>query len=163
QALTLDRDLLAELLGSEDLRELLDPEAIAGVELELQGLLVERFPRDLDEAHDLLVRLGDLSADEARARGVPGERPRALHARRGAGEGRWMAAEAAGRSREALGATLPVGLPEVFLEPAPAPLDSLLRRYARTHVPFVTADPARRWGLPATAIQEALSRLAARG
>src|SRR5260370_2396045 len=67
QALTLDRDLLAELLGSEDLRELLDPQAIAAVELELQGLLPERFPRDVDEAHDLLVRLGDLSNEEARA------------------------------------------------------------------------------------------------
>src|SRR2546422_6102555 len=45
QALTLDRELLAELLGSEDLRELLDPDAIAAVELELQGLLPERVPR----------------------------------------------------------------------------------------------------------------------
>src|SRR5438034_1584984 len=70
QALTLDRDLLNELLGSEDLRELLDPDAIAAVELELQGLLAERFPRDADEAHDLLVRLGDLSDQEALARGV---------------------------------------------------------------------------------------------
>src|SRR5206468_1416501 len=65
-----DFPILAELLGSEDLRELLDPEAIAAVELELQGLLPERFPRDPDEAHDLLVRLGDLSDDEALARGV---------------------------------------------------------------------------------------------
>src|SRR5947207_7855276 len=74
QALTLDRELLAELLGSEDLRELLDPEAIAAVELELQGLLPERFPRDPDEAHDLLVRLGDLSPAEAQARGVAAAR-----------------------------------------------------------------------------------------
>ena len=73
QALTLDRDLLAELLGSEDLRELLDPEAIAQVELELQGLLPARFPRDPDEAHDLLVRLGDLSEPEAVARGIAAE------------------------------------------------------------------------------------------
>src|SRR5205809_1082682 len=73
QALTLERDLLAELLGSEDLRELLDPESIAQVELELQGLLSERFPRDVDEAHDLLVRLGDLSDVEAAARGVSDE------------------------------------------------------------------------------------------
>src|SRR6266581_3568391 len=57
QALTLDR-------------ELLDPEAIAAVELELQGLLPERFPRDPDETHDLLVRLGDLSSVEAADRGV---------------------------------------------------------------------------------------------
>src|SRR5256886_10088537 len=78
QALTLDRDLLAELLGSEDLRELLDPEAIAAVELELQGLLPERFPRDADEAHDLLARLGDLSHEEARARGIGEDWLRAL-------------------------------------------------------------------------------------
>src|SRR3981081_4328843 len=78
QALTLDRELLAELLGSEDLRELLDPDAIAAVELELQGLLPERFPRDADEAHDLLVRLGDLNDAEASARGISQEWLRTL-------------------------------------------------------------------------------------
>src|SRR2546430_17733341 len=83
QALTLDRDLLAELLGSEDLRELLDPEAIAAVELELQGLLPERFPRDADEAHDLLARLGDLSDREARAPGLGVDRLRASWKDRG--------------------------------------------------------------------------------
>src|SRR5438094_7272685 len=61
QALTLDRDLLAELLGTEELRELLDPEAVAALELDLQGLLRDRWPRDADEGHDLLRRLGDLS------------------------------------------------------------------------------------------------------
>src|SRR5690348_360068 len=169
QALTLDRDLLAELLGSEDLRELLDPDAIAAVELELQGLLPERFPRDVDEAHDLLARLGDLSATEALARGVGADwldalvRERRAVATRIAGEERWIAAEDAGRYRDALGASLPVGLPEVFLDAGPAPLESLLRRFARTHVPFVTADPARRWGLPAQAVDGVLSHLAARG
>jgi ATP-dependent Lhr-like helicase len=169
QALTLDRDLLAELLGSEDLRELLDPEAIAAVELELQGLLPERFPRDPDEAHDLLARLGDLSDDEARARGVAGEWLSALEKERRAvavriaGESRWIAAEDASRYRDALGVSLPVGLPEAFLESGPGALESLVRRYARTHVPFVTADPARRWALQAAAVEDALSRLAARG
>src|SRR5437660_634822 len=169
QALTLDRDLLAELLGSEDLRELLDPQAIAAVELELQGLLPERFPRDVDEAHDLLARLGDLSEEEAVARGVRGDWLRLLETERRAvavrvaGESRWIAAEDAGRYREALGASLPVGLPDIFLSPGPAPLDSLLRRYARTHVPFVTADPAKRWALPTPAVEAALTRLATRG
>ncbi len=60
QALTLDRELLAELLGTEELRELLDPEVVAEVELALQGLKPETFPRDADETHDLLARLGDL-------------------------------------------------------------------------------------------------------
>jgi ATP-dependent Lhr-like helicase len=170
QALTLDRELLAELLGSEDLRELLDPEAIAAVELALQGLLPERFPRDADEAHDLLVRLGDLTADEAAARGIPEEWLRGLERERRAvlvriaGESRWIAAEDGGRYREALGASLPLGLPDVFLNPGPDhPLDSLLRRWARTHVPFVTADPVARWAVGAVAVESALARLAARG
>jgi ATP-dependent Lhr-like helicase len=169
QALTLDRELLAELLGSEDLRELLDPEAIAAVELELQGLLPERFPRDPDEAHDVLVRLGDLTVDEASSRGISEEWLRELERERRAvavrlgGESRWIAADDAGRYREAVGASLPVGLPDIFLVPGPDPLDSLLRRWARSHVPFVTADPALRWSLPAPAVEAALTRLAARG
>src|SRR6184192_1257196 len=169
QALTLDRDLLAELLGSEDLRELLDPDAIAAVELELQGLLTERFPRDVDEAHDLLARLGDLNAQEAVARGVTEEWLRSLEkdrrvaAIRIAGESRWIAAEDAGRYREAIGASLPIGLPEIFLDPGADPLESLLRRHARTHVPFVTSDPAQRWALPGPAVEAALARLASKG
>ncbi len=169
QALTLDRELLAELLGSEDLRELLDPEAIAAVELELQSLLPERFPRDPDEAHDQLIRLGDLSDEEATARGISEEwlhgleRERRAVTVRVAGEARWIAAEDAGRYREALGANLPVGLPDAFLSPGVEPLQSLARRWARTHVPFVTADLATRWSLPAQACEEALAKLAARG
>ncbi|HEV2218579.1 MAG TPA: DEAD/DEAH box helicase [Candidatus Dormibacteraeota bacterium] len=169
QALTLDRDLLAELLGSEDLRELLDPESIAQVELELQGLLPERFPRDADEAHDLLVRLGDLSDSEAAARGVVvdwlGELERARRAvsARVAGESRWIAAEDAGKYREALGVSLPIGLPEAFLEPGTAPLQSLIRRWARTHTPFVAAEVATRWAVPESTVAQALSELVARG
>jgi ATP-dependent Lhr-like helicase len=169
QALTLDRELLAELLGSEDLRELLDPQAIAAVELELQGLLPERFPRDMDEAHDLLVRLGDLSDSECEARGITDdwvhtlERERRAVRVRIAGEARWIAAEDAGRFREALGMSLPVGLPEAFLEPGAEPLASLIRRWARTHVPFVAEDIATRWGLPVSDIDAALGLLAARG
>src|SRR5215472_7491396 len=169
QALTLDRELLAELLGSEELRELLDPAAIADLELELQGLKPERWPRDADEAHDLLARLGDLDREELEARGARAEWVRALAAQRRVcavrldGEERWIAAEDAGRYRDALGATLPIGLPEAFLEPVAEPLEGLLRRWARTHVPFVAADPAARWGLPGAAVEQALLRLAARG
>jgi ATP-dependent Lhr-like helicase len=169
QALTLDRELLAELLGSEDLRELLDPEAIAAVELELQGLVPERFPRDPDEAHDVLVRLGDLTDQETAARGIAEEWLRGLELERRvvivrvAGEARWIAAEDAGRYREALGASLPVGLPDAFLSPGNRPLDSLARRWARTHVPFVTGDLAARWGMPVAAVAEALAQLAANG
>ena len=169
QALTLDRDLLAELLGSEDLRELLDPESMVQVELELQGLLSERFPRDVDEAHDLLVRLGDLSDAEATARGISEEwlaeleRARRAVSVRVAGESRWIAAEDAGKYREALGVSLPIGLPDAFLDFGQEPLQSLLRRYARTHVPFVAGDVAARWAVPESSVEQALSGLVARG
>ena len=67
-ALTLDRDLLRELLGQEELRELLDPDALADLELTLQALTDDRQATTLDGVHDLLRRLGDLSADEVAAR-----------------------------------------------------------------------------------------------
>ena len=169
QALTLDRELLAELLGTEELRELLDPRAIEALELELQGLVRERWPRDLDEAADQLRRLGDLRSEEAADRGIRADWLSELELERRAvririaGEERWIAAEDAGRYRDVLGVTLPVGLPEVFLGRVDEPLGSLLVRWARTHVPFVSADPAQRWQLPVREVDSALQRLAARG
>ena len=71
-ALTLDRDLLRELLGQEELRELLDPEALADLELSLQALAEDRQATTVDQVHDLLRRLGDLSTDELAARVVGG-------------------------------------------------------------------------------------------
>src|SRR5258708_4178241 len=68
QALTLDRHMLAELLGADELRELIDPAALAGLEAELQHLDESRWARGLDGAHDLLLRLCDLTPVELRAR-----------------------------------------------------------------------------------------------
>jgi ATP-dependent Lhr-like helicase len=169
QALTLDRELLSELLGTEELRELLDPRAIEQLELELQGLLKERWPRDIDEATDMLRRLGDLSTAEAEARGIREEwledleRQRRAARVRVADEPRWIAAEDAGRYRDALGVALPVGLPAAFLERVDDPLGSLLLRWSRTHVPFFSSEPAACWRLPVRKVEEALARLAARG
>jgi ATP-dependent Lhr-like helicase len=169
QALALDRDLLAELLGAEELRELLNPEVIAAVELELQGLVEDRRPRDADEAADLLRRLGDLRADEAAARGVSrtwldtlGREHRAAMVRL-AGEERWIAAEDTARYRDALGVSLPAGIPEVFLGATTDAIELLLMRWARTHVPFVAADPATRWGLQEQLVDRVLAALTARG
>jgi ATP-dependent helicase Lhr and Lhr-like helicase len=169
QALTLDRELLAELLGSDELRELIDPEATALLELELQGLLPDRFPRDADEAHDLLRRLGDLSDDECDARGITTEwRSELLRTRRAvrlavAGTQRLVAAEDAALYRDAVGAAPPPGLPEAFLATPDDPLAALLVRYARTHVPFVAEDPTQRWGLPLRDVRAALRRLGGDG
>ena len=52
QELSLDRDLLRELMGVEELRELLDAGAIEQVEAPCVR------PRNADELHDLLRRAG---------------------------------------------------------------------------------------------------------
>ena len=144
QALSLDRDLLRELLGQEELRDLLDPGALEQVEQSLVGQ-----PREADELHDLLLRRGDLRAgefDEAFAAVLEAER-RAVRVRI-AGTERLIAAEDAGRYRDALGAMPPSGLPEAFLtaaDPAAA-LQELVHRWARGRGPFTTAEATERFG-----------------
>jgi ATP-dependent Lhr-like helicase len=169
QALSLDSALLAELLGATDLRELLDPDAIAQVEAEISRLAEDRHARGLDGVHDLLRAVGDLTTDEAIARGATAhdlagleDGRRAIRVRV-AGEQRWLAIEDAGRVRDALGAALPVGVPEAFTEPVRDPLGDLVSRFARTHGPFVAQDVADRLGLGVAVVSVALSRLGVAG
>lgn len=169
QALALDTGLLAELLGRSELRELLDAEALAEVERELQRLPAERHPRDVDGASDLLRGLGDLTPAEAALRGVPGSWLEELVASRRAivvriaGEERHVAIEDAGRLRDALGTALPVGVPEAFTEPVADPLGDLVGRFARTHGPFQPAEVAARLGLGIAVVTSTLQRLVGTG
>jgi len=173
-ALSLDPDLLAELLGTGaglSLRELLDPAAIARTAEELQHLTEGRRARDADEVTDLLRVLGPLTTEEvaARSRGPAAEWLAALEAagrvfaaRLGAREV-WAGIEDAGRLRDAVGVPLPPGVPDAFAAPVADPLGDLLVRYARTHVPF-TADEAAAWlGVGRAVVAEALRRLVADG
>ncbi len=171
QALALDRELLAELLGSEELRELLDPEAVSDLELELQALTDTRRARTVDGVADLLRRIGDLRADEVGARTAPEldaaaalaelERLRRAVRVRIAGEERWIAVEDVARYRDAAGVSPPRGVAETWLEPVDAPLDGLLVRWARTHAPFTADAAAARWGLSRTSVDDRLRALAA--
>jgi ATP-dependent Lhr-like helicase len=169
QALSLDSALLAELLGQAELRELIDGDALAEVELEVQRLTEQRRARDVEGVADLLRMLGDLTTDEAVVRGAEPawlveleSQRRALRVRI-AGEERWVAVEDAGRLRDALGAALPVGVAEAFLEPVKDPVGDLVSRYARTHGPFLPADVAARFGLGVAVVDAALARLATSG
>jgi ATP-dependent Lhr-like helicase len=170
QALTLDRGLLAELLGQAELRELIDPVVLAELEAELQHLSDGRQARDPDEAHDLLRRLGDLTADEVVARTTGDGRAwlddlaaqrRAVEIRL-AGETRWIAADEVAIYRDALGVVPPPGLPQAASEP-PRPFEHLIRRYARCHGPFLTAQLADRYGLPPAIVEPVLRALEAEG
>ncbi|HEX3687399.1 MAG TPA: DEAD/DEAH box helicase, partial [Gaiellaceae bacterium] len=154
QALSLDRDLLRELLGQEELRDLIDPGALEEVEEQLRG-----GARSPDELHDLLRRRGDLREGEYPedlAEPLLAER-RAVHVRV-AGERRLIAAEDAGRYRDAVGAMPPGGLPEVFLEADNEPVHSLVRRFARSRGPFTTAEANERFGLDVEPVLRELER-----
>jgi len=142
QALSLDRDLLRELLGQEELRDLLDPGALEEVERQLRGA-----PRTPDELHDVLRLRGDQRVgeyDELLASSLL-EARRAVIVRVG-GEPRLIAAEDAGRYRDALGAMPPGGLPDVFLEGGPDSLRQLVLRFAKGRGPFTPAEANDRFG-----------------
>lgn len=156
-ALALDKDLLAELLGQEELRDLIDPDALEEVEADLQRLSDRRKAATSDHLHDVLRGLGDLTGDEAAVRvhvGVDSgalltqlERERRAVRMRIGNEERWIAAEDAGLYRDAFGAVPPGGLPEVFVTPVEDAFTRVVRRYARTHGPFTTRQLHDRYGV----------------
>lgn len=176
QALALDHTQLRELLGSADLRELLDADVLLNVDSELQRLSPPSAACG-DDLHDLLRLLGDLSHDELAQRCDPAKLPRdqfdplvleLINQRRVieirlAGEKRLAAAEDAARLRDALGAMPPMGLPYAFLEEVADPLGDLVSRYARTHGPFRAGDVALRLGTGEAQVLAVLRRLADAG
>lgn len=164
QALTLDRRMLAELVGADELRDLIDADALAQYELELQHLTDEKKATSLDGAHDLLRRLGDLSVAELQLRSDIDYSEQLLRERRAfvvrvASEERLIAAEDAARYRDGLGVALPVGVPEAFLEPVKDATLQLVRRFARTHGPFLVHDPALRFALSNDRVEAILREL----
>ncbi len=180
QALSIDLERLRELLGTTDLRELLDAAAIEEVAAELQVLPrseadgngeTMRFAiKSADALHDLLLRIGDLDEAEIALRCADGAEQAAallqelLTARRVvrlaiASEQRYIAVEDAARYRDALGAPLPRGLPESLLTATTEPLLGLCRRYARTHGPFTAPELAARFALPLATVELQLRKL----
>jgi ATP-dependent helicase Lhr and Lhr-like helicase len=172
QALAVDQAQLRDLIGDIELRELLDGESMQALERELQRLDPRYRAKSLDGVHDMLLSLGDLTAEELAARtideSVAGGADGLVHSRRAlavriAGEPRYIAVEDAARYRDALGVPLPVGIPEALLAPAPDPLGNLVKRYARTHAPFAAEAFAARYALGVAVAEAALARLAAGG
>lgn len=209
-ALTLDPNLLAELLGQDgsgDLADLLDPVAIAQTAAEIGYLTKERAPKTAEHLWEFLLRAGPHTFEQIAHRIAIGqgqngeaatdveddvepsaeiglitehvrqttetflealERTRRIIKIRLAGvdgdhSWQWAAIEDAGRLRDALGVALPIGVPEAFTELVPDPLGDLVRRHARTHVPFSAQSIAQRFGLGIAVVTDALRRLETRG
>jgi len=172
QALSIDQSQLQDLLGDADYRELLDEVVLHEVELRLRLLGSEYAARTADGIHDLLLRLGDLSAEELRVRcenlEVFAQVENLVRAQRVlllmfAGESRYVAVEHASQYRDALGVVLPTDLAETWLQRQAEPLLDVLSRYSRTHGPFALEDLWRRYELPNTLAEQVLAKLVHEG
>jgi ATP-dependent Lhr-like helicase len=158
-ALTLDAELLTELLGTPDLRDLLDASVVASVHADLQRLSPARKAQNIDHVADLFRTLGPLTAQAALDRGATGQWLDALLAQRRlievriGGAEHLAAIEDGGRLRDGLGVALPVGIPHAFTDVVPQPLHDLIGRWARTRGPFTVREAAEAFGLGIASVE----------
>ena len=190
-ALSLDPALLAELLGSSGLRDLLDPAVLVQTQQRLQRTGERYRACGVEGVADLLRQLGPLSARELSLR-LRADNPRtesAAHDSQDFGESEdsehygeeygahasatetralaeelvrsrrafsfmgaaggsaepqlyYAVVEDAARLRDGLGIMPAAALPTALLEPVAEPLEDLVSRYARTHIPFTAQQAA---------------------
>lgn len=190
-ALSLDPALLAELLGSSGLRDLLDPAVLVQTQQRLQRTGERYRACGVEGVADLLRQLGPLSAPELslRLRADTAQTESAAHGSQDFGESEdsenygeeygahastnqaralaqelvrsrrafsfmgtaddstepqlyYAVVEDAARLRDGLGIMPAAALPTALLEPVAEPLEDLVSRYARTHIPFTAQQAA---------------------
>jgi len=162
-ALALDPALLAKLLGTIELRELLDPEIIAEVHAQLQRTDPSRRARTTEEVADLLRVLGPIPVDElGEHTDVPLSALDQLGTRimrvRIGGREHLAQAQDAPLLRDALGIPIPPGIPAQVATISDA-LPQLVSRWARTRGPFVLRDLTAAFGISVSAAHTVLGAL----
>ncbi|MCG7455327.1 ATP-dependent helicase [Corynebacterium tuberculostearicum] len=162
-ALALDPALLAKLLGTVELRELLDPEIIAEVHAQLQRTDPARRARTTEEVADLLRVLGPIPVDElGEHTDVPLSALDKLGTRimrvRIGGREHLAQAQDAPLLRDALGIPIPPGIPAQVATISDA-LPQLVSRWARTRGPFVLRDLTEAFGISVSAAHTVLGAL----
>ena len=140
-ALSLDAGLLAELLGKDGLRQLLDPEVIAATEADLQGLSEQRRATTAEQLFDLLRTAGPFTPAELVDRVAELDLEAALDelvgARRAvrlriAGQEMVAVVEDVPRLRDGLGVPVPPGVAAAFeTDTSSHPIQDLVQRWAR--------------------------------
>ena len=164
-ALSVDSQLLADLLGTAELRSLLDFEAIETVEAEIGHRTEHTRARDKEDAADLLRIVGPMDAAAAQACGIRPQWLRELVDERRAitvhvrGREVTAAIEDAARLRDGLGVILPPGIPDAHVTPVADPLGDIVARYARTHGPFTAEQITDEYGISTPTVTEVLDRL----
>lgn len=162
-ALALDPALLAKLLGTVELRELLDPEIIAQVHAQLQRTAPGRRARTTEEVADLVRVLGPILVDELpQHTDVPLAAIKTLGSRimfvRIAGSEYIAQSLDAALLRDGLGVPVPPGVAAQQATITDA-LTQLVSRWARTRGPFVLRDLADAFGLSVSAAHTVLGSL----
>lgn len=185
-ALTLDPNLLAELLGAQgaaDIADLLDVSALTQTALELARLVPDRPLKSAEQLWDFLTQWGPETLAELAGR-LPREdldpvataaswlaelelAKRVIRVKVAGVDPQhawqWAVIDDSARLRDGLGVALPMGVPAVFLDSVPDPLGDLFRRYARTHIPFTSGQIATRFGLGVAVAQQVLGTLVNKG
>jgi ATP-dependent Lhr-like helicase len=169
-ALSLDAGLLAELLGKDGLKQLLDAGVIASTEADLQSLSDERRCTTVEQVFDLLRTAGPFTPAEVAQRcsaeldstlalgTLIGDR-RVVEVRI-AGHAMVAVTEDVPRLRDGLGIPVPPGVAASFTDTAEHPIEDLVLRWARSHGPFVASTIAGRYGLGQSVVDAACESLA---
>src|SRR4029450_13674926 len=168
-ALSLDATLLAELLGKDGIKQLLDAGVIASVEADLQCLSADKQVTTPEQLFDLLRTAGPFTRSELTVRSVAGLDvaqavdilldDRRVVELRIAGREMLAIVEDIPRLRDGLGIPIPPGVAATFTEAATHPIDDLVLRWARTHGPFVISSIAERYGLGRAVVESACDGL----
>ncbi|MEL4357454.1 MULTISPECIES: ATP-dependent helicase [unclassified Luteococcus] len=167
-ALSLDPALLAELLGREGGRQVLDEQVMAELEAELQHLPEDRRARGPEQLWDLLRTIGPLTPQECRERCTEDptdwlaeltEAGRVAACRLG-GRDHLAVADDFALLRDALGIPVParIAAPTASTDPAEA-LGRLVTRWGQCHVVFTAAQLATRYGVSEALVEQALARM----
>lgn len=163
-ALAMDADLMAQLLGKTEYRDVLVSEAVKTVEKQLQRLAPGYQARGAEGVVDLLRTLGPLTLQEITERTTSDFDIEAL-ARQDRvffADGFVIAAEDAGLIHAVLATEVPETLRLTF--PASRrPLQDFLSRYARTHGPFSVTEIEDRFAIGWASAQPTSEELEAKG
>jgi ATP-dependent Lhr-like helicase len=151
QYLAINRELLAEVVDLESVSSMIRPEAIQTVERTLQHVEETRRARTPEELMELLIRIGDLSADEILKR-CAGNGEAMLHAleadqrvvRIRIGQAtRWVA----GEDRQTYAQL-----------DAEGEAERVLRRYVEHHGPITKSELADRYAIPEDRVHSITAR-----
>lgn len=167
-ALSLDPSLLAKLLGTVELRELLDADVIVEVHQSLQHITPQRRAQTAEQLADTLRRIGPIPVDrlaehsEVSVEDAQRELGMRVMVVRLVGKEHLAQAQDAGLLRDGLGIPVPPGV-SASAETISDALAQLLKRWVRARGPFVVRDAAEAFGISISSAWHIVQEMAAKG